>query len=206
MTEQKSKPRGAMVECVCDQCGNPFAAREADRKRGWARYCSKACKAKGKAASAPPKPKAKMGRPPYEWTREVEDEILMRMAKGESLRTICVDDWLPHRVTVRQHAIDDADFAARYARAREMQAEELVDEIRDIADDTRRDFVNGPSGPEFNAEHVQRSKLRIDSRKWMASKMHPKAFGDKIDVNHAGKVAVEQVKVSFEDAGDSQDE
>lgn len=42
---QSTKPRGAMgtYECLC--CGRPFQARKADRKRGWARYCSKRCKA-----------------------------------------------------------------------------------------------------------------------------------------------------------------
>lgn len=42
-----SKPtaRGTKATYNCLRCGNPFTARTADRKRGWARFCSKSCKA-----------------------------------------------------------------------------------------------------------------------------------------------------------------
>lgn len=233
MTEP-SKPRGKMVKVECECCGLLFEARDADRKRGWAKFCGKACKAKAeaeaaRAASPKPaapkskkapvkpapaateakpevKPKAKMGAPAFKWTREIEDEILKRMAQGESLRSICNDEWLPSRITVRMRAVDDADFAARYARAREMQADEYFEEIREIADDSSEDFRIGPDGKELDKDHIQRAKLRVEARKWMAAKLRPKAYGDKIDVNHGGKLAVEQVKVSFEDAGEGSDE
>lgn len=163
-------------------------------------------KAKPKGEALSPEPKAKRGAPAFRWTPEIESEILKRMAEGESLRTICKDDWLPSRTTVRIRAIEDEDFAVRYARARELQADELFDQIKDIADDSTEDWMDGDGGPKLDVEHVQRSKLRIDSRKWMAAKLRPKVYGDKIDLNHSGKLAVESVSVSFEDAGDSQDE
>lgn len=156
-----------------------------------------------------PKPEARIGRPPYPWTPEIEDEILMRMAEGESLRSICSDERLPSRITVRMRAIDDAAFSARYARARELQADELIEEAREIADTTAIGIKTKETEDGFEiveADMIEHRKLQIDIRKWQASKLHPKSYGDKIDVNHAGKVAVEQVKVSFEDAGDSQDE
>jgi hypothetical protein len=55
------------------------------------------------------------------------------------------------------------EFLEQYARARELQTDIFIDEIIDIADSTEND--------------VQRDRLRIDSRKWIASKLKPKKYG-----------------------------
>jgi hypothetical protein len=75
----------------------------------------------------------------------------------------------------------------QYARAREVQADTLVDEILEIADDGTNDWMaregkDGEAGWALNGEHVQRSKLRVDSRKWFASKVAPKKYGEKLEL------------------------
>lgn len=68
----------------------------------------------------------------------------------------------------------------------------LFEEILDIADDASNDWMERQSeksaGWELNGDHVQRSRLRIDARKWMLGKMQPKKYGDKLELEHAGKI------------------
>jgi hypothetical protein len=84
--------------------------------------------------------------------------------------------------------IDDDELKAkRYARACEARADLIFEEIIEIADDGTNDYMIkiSKSGEEFeglNTEHVQRSKLRIDARKFMVAKMNPKKYGEKLDV------------------------
>ena len=65
-------------------------------------------------------------------------------------------------------------FAERYARARTTQMEAMAEEILAISDDDEAE--------------KQRSKLRVDTRKWLMSKLAPKKYGDKLDLNHSGSV------------------
>ena len=68
--------------------------------------------------------------------------------------------------------------------------------IRDIADDGSNDYMEKLDkdgeviGYSINGENIQRSRLRVDSRKWLASKLLPKKYGDKLDVNQSGNVTV----------------
>lgn len=132
-----------------------------------------------------------LGRP-TSYSERIADLICDGLAEPRSLRSICLDDGMPSQSTVFRWLADDryADFRERYARAREAQAEALFDEIIDIADDGTNDWVqrerdDGSTYDAFNAEHVQRSKLRIDSRKWMAGKLAPKKYGDAATVKLA---------------------
>ena len=112
--------------------------------------------------------------------------ICERMAQGESLRKICESPGFPSESTVRTWAVDDREgFAAQYARAREAQMDALAEEILAIADDTSNDVIIDDEGNErTNHEVVARSRLRVDARKWLMSKIAPKKYGDK--VIHAG--------------------
>jgi hypothetical protein len=122
-------------------------------------------------------------RPTY--SPEIADAICERLASGESLRSVCRDDNMPDERTVRRWAIDDYQgFAPQYARARETQAHAMADELLEIADDATNDWMVRQGRTELNTEHVQRSRLRSDTRKWLLSKMLPKVYGDKIQ--HAG--------------------
>ncbi|GAB2528279.1 hypothetical protein GCM10027189_03980 [Rufibacter soli] len=75
------------------------------------------------------------------------------------------------------------DFLEQYTRAREVQAELLADEIVDIADDNSRDAVS-------NSGAIERSKIKIDARKWVASKLLPKKYGNQQQVNIDGGVNI----------------
>lgn len=107
---------------------------------------------------------------------------------GETLRAICSDENMPDRTTVFRWLQTFEDFHIQYARAREVQADTLVDESLDIADDGRNDWMenNDPENPGYrvNGEHIQRSRLRIDQRRWMAGKMRPKVYGDRVETVH----------------------
>lgn len=130
-------------------------------------------------------PQARMGRPSIR-TLELENEIFMRLSKGESLNKICKEEAMPAAQTVFEWIRADQNFADNYARARDMYADTVVEEITEIADDGRNDWMkkNDPDneGYIFNGEHAQRSRLRIDTRKWIASKLKPKKYGDSIKI------------------------
>lgn len=121
---------------------------------------------------------------------KVQTSICERMIEGESLRAICSDDDMPAASTVFRWLGDDEGFREQYARAREAQADAIFDEILEIADDGRNDYVeklrqDGGKDTAFDAEHVQRSRLRVDARKWVASKLAPKKYGDDLRLRHA---------------------
>jgi hypothetical protein len=126
-----------------------------------------------------------------EFSQEIADTICERIANGESLRSICANEDMPSQVSVFRWLAAREEFCKQYALAREAQADALFDEMLDIADDGRNDWMatkddDGESGWRANGEHIQRSKLRLDARKWMASKLQPKKYGDKIVNEHTG--------------------
>lgn len=122
-----------------------------------------------------------MGRP-SDYGPEIAALICSRLADGNSLRTICKADDMPDARTVYRWLESHEEFRQQYARAREDQADALAEEILEIADDSAADYVETDDGPRLNSEHVQRSRLRVDARKWLASKMAPKKYGDKLEL------------------------
>lgn len=126
---------------------------------------------------------------PVTYTRDVADVICDRLADGMTLREICRGDGMPPESTVRMWATDDRDgFAARYARARELGYQAMADELMEIADDGTNDWMkrqmqDGSTGDVENHEALARSRLRVDTRKWMLSKVLPKVYGDKLDLS-----------------------
>jgi hypothetical protein len=106
---------------------------------------------------------------------------------GDSLRTICAEKEFPDRSTVIRWKNSFEAFRSQYARARDDQAELWADEINDIADDGSNDFMEREGKKILREEHVQRSRLRVDSRKWLLSKLRPGTYGDKVQhANAAG--------------------
>lgn len=108
----------------------------------------------------------------------VQMEICQRVMAGESMRRICRDEHMPAQSTVFEWLASDLQFRTAYQIAKQLLAETLADDMLEISDDSSGDFIEGEDGPAFNAEHVQRSKLRVDTRKWLASKLAPKRYGD----------------------------
>ena|SRR5690242_2057333 len=127
----------------------------------------------------------KQGRPTI-FTPELGTEICQRLAEGESLRSICSDAKIPTRGTVLRWVLDGEhkEFSLQYARARELQAETMADEIQDIADDGHNDWMERQYGDSTawvaNKEAMGRSRLRIDARKWVAAHLLPKKYSDKV--------------------------
>lgn len=127
------------------------------------------------------------------YTQALGKRICDRLADGESVRAICRTDGMPNERTVRRWAADpEHPFAPQYARSREIGYMKMADELLEIADDGSNDWMvrEGKDGAEswvLNGEHVQRSRLRVDTRKWLLSKMLPKVFGDKMTNEVVGK-------------------
>lgn len=104
--------------------------------------------------------------------QKVMDEICDEIINGKSLRAICTNSEMPSVSTVMRWLSEDSDIQEQYTRAREAQADTIFDECLAIADKFDGSEILEP-------EHIQRAKLRIDTRKWMAGKMRPKKYGDK---------------------------
>jgi hypothetical protein len=126
---------------------------------------------------------------PTDYSPELAEEIFTRIIDGESLRDITeADDGMPHRTTILRWLAKHDEFRTQYAIAKELQAEGDLDDIVKIADDSSADFgfketsdASGASAkPVFLAEHVNRARLRIDTRMKRAEKMHPKKYGPQI--------------------------
>ena len=121
---------------------------------------------------------------PTGYNQKIVDIICERLADGESLRTICSDDDMPGTSSVCRWLAAHEEFREQYALARESQADSIFDEILNIADDGRNDWMLRKFGGDErwveNGEAIRRSQLRIDARKWMAGKLRPKKYSDKI--------------------------
>lgn len=123
------------------------------------------------------------------YTEEAADIICERIANGESLKAICEEEGQPSKSTVFKWLSENDAFSDKYARAREAQADALFDDILTIADDGRNDWMERKDaedenmGWRENGEALRRSQLRIDARKWMAGKLRPKKYGEKLDID-----------------------
>lgn len=134
-----------------------------------------------------------MGRP-SSFTEELAAAICDRIANGESLRTICGGDCMPDKTTVLRWLADEEreTFRTQYAHARELQADFYAESIVDIADEEvtmikKSKHQSGDESDEeievvFDPTAVARNRLRVDARKWYASKLSPKKYGDKMAI------------------------
>lgn len=114
---------------------------------------------------------------PTVYSGDVADAICEMIASGKSVRTICAEDSFPSMSTVFKWLRENEEFSQQYVRAREAQADTLFDEVLSIADQ----YVS--MADKLDVDHIQRARLRIDARKWMASKLQPKKYGDKLDID-----------------------
>lgn len=125
------------------------------------------------------------------YPRELADTICKRIAEGESLRAVCRDEGMPAASTFLLWLKDDPALTEQYAKAMEMRADAIFDEVFDIADNGANDWIeaNDPENPGYrlNGEHIQRSRLRVDTRKWALARMNAKKYGDKVSAEVTGK-------------------
>lgn len=139
---------------------------------------------------------AKMGRPTI-YNDELAAELMFYLSQGMSLRTACSQDGMPHPSQVFRWLSASntepwaADFREQYARAKEEASDAMAEDILDIADDGRNDWIerqrsDGSTFEVVNSEVLQRSRLRVDTRKWLMAKMKPKRYGERVDVTTGG--------------------
>lgn len=117
--------------------------------------------------------------------------IFEKIESGSSLRKALLEVRLSSK-TFYEWLEADESKVKQYARATEDRAEALLDEMFDIVDDSSNDVLemdigDGIINTRTNNEVIQRSRLRYDARKWLISKLNPKKYGDKIDVDHTSK-------------------
>ena len=128
---------------------------------------------------------------PSKYSEELATVICARLVEGESLKAICREDGMPAASTVFLWLDAHEAFRTKYARARELQAELQVDEMTEIADDGRNDWMERKNadgeniGWKENGESLMRSKIRLEQRRWTAEKLLPKKYGAKMSIGGA---------------------
>lgn len=142
---------------------------------------------------------------PSDYTQDIADRLCERFALGQSMRKICADEDMPGMTTVFRWLRTHDEFRKQYEVAKDEAADLMVEEINEIADNSTNDYlitladeISEKPASEWTEddikvlaikhlpEHVQRSRLRVDARKWTASKLKPKKYGDKLTQEHSG--------------------
>jgi hypothetical protein len=134
---------------------------------------------------------AKRGRPKIEYTDELADKICYLISvSNRGIHHIIKENDLPSWFTIWRWMQEKPDFYAKYARAREAQADFLAEEMLKISDEERltTKTIDSDKGTTVEvSDNVNRSRLMLDARKWQASKLAPKKYGDKLDVTSNGE-------------------
>lgn len=119
-----------------------------------------------------------MARPSI-YSEELGLKICDLLASGMSLLQICKQKEMPDKATVFNWLGKKQAFLDNYIRAREAQMETMAHEIEEIADNEEGDFYSSDKGFVPNHAKIQRDKLRVDTKKWLMSKMKPKKYGER---------------------------
>lgn len=139
---------------------------------------------------------------PSKYNRELADKIcgliatstmsLTDIGKKVGIDQTTIAAWIRDKKKVDPEDKEEQDFSLLYVRAKEAQMHMMAEEILDIADNATNDYMlrNDREGdsPGFreNGEVINRSRLRIESRKWLMAKLAPKVYGDKVTQEHTG--------------------
>jgi hypothetical protein len=102
-----------------------------------------------------------------DWTPELESDVLKEIESGSNLRKAGSSHGISASAIIR-HVQQSEEFAKQYAHAKEIQVEQLAEELLTIADSADSDTYNA-------------SRLQVDTRKWLLSKLIPKKYGDKVE-------------------------
>ena len=131
--------------------------------------------------------------------QDIFDSICDLIISGKSLRKALLEVTLPAK-TFFVWLRENDELSKQYARATTERAELMFEDMFDIADDSENDYTETELGKVFNSEHLQRSKLRVDTRKWALSKLMPKKYGDKLDVTTDGEKIQSTPTIVFKDS------
>lgn len=114
---------------------------------------------------------------PVTYSDELFNSICDRLSEGESLRKICEDVTMPSKSNVLKWIRDSKKLQDQYARAKQESSDAWAEEMIDLIKDTEKD-----------SNAIQKTRLQIDTMKWLMSKQKPKKYGDKLDLTSDGKV------------------
>ena len=114
---------------------------------------------------------------PSKFTEALAATICRRLADGESLRTICRRADMPSRESVRRWLNENSLFRGQYATARDQMVDALAEEAMELAKTA-------------NGKNANARRLYVDTVKWYTGKVAPKKYGDRVNVEHSGKVTI----------------
>jgi hypothetical protein len=129
-----------------------------------------------------PSPAKHPGGRPTKYDPTLAAKICVRISNGEALRQICMDEDMPVQSTVYLWLSRFAEFSDMYTKAREDQADTLADEIQAIADQMPMEKTDGNGNTSFDSAYIQWMRLRVDARKWVAAKLKPRKYGDRVEL------------------------
>lgn len=127
------------------------------------------------------------------YSKEEREDIINSICahiseKNQSLRSALLLEGMPDKNQFYKWIRENESFREQYARACEERADHIFEEILEITDDNALDIsVDSDGNAKVNGEVVNRSRLKVDARKWMLSKMNPKKYGDKQEIDHTTK-------------------
>ena len=117
-------------------------------------------------------------------------KLCEQISEGKSLSTAIKADGMPSYQLVMLMLRNNPEFRTMYEKAVESRADRLAEEIIELADEEMPAGLEGPMASAW----VQQKRMQVDARKWVASKLKPKTYGDRIDV------AVTDTRISVMDA------
>lgn len=164
----------------------------------------------GAKKCAPSGARSKGAGRPSTYSEQMAKAVCGWIAQGYTLREIDALPNMPSKTTILRWLAEHEEFRDHYARAREVQAYAMEDEILEIAEDSRNDWVmrqgkDGESRLVFDEERVSRARVRIDARKWLMAKMAPKRYGDRVAVTGKDGGPVKHVHQTVSDILDDID-
>ena len=118
-------------------------------------------------------------------------EICDRVCEGEALRNVLKDDGMIDGNTFYRWVGENEDKREQYARACEERQDFMFEQMLRIADNQENDVYEKDGIELVNHNVINRSKLRIETRKWALSKLNPKKYGDKTQTEHSGEIKTE---------------
>ncbi len=139
-----------------------------------------------------------VGRPSL-YTKELADTVCQRLAAGESMRSVSRDEAMPAMSTLFKWIREIEEFSVQYDKAKVESADALVEDMLDIADNQAAQpllnkgeitIVDGKIITVVDGPSVAHAKLRVDTRKWAASKLKPKKYGERIINEHKGSIGL----------------
>lgn len=136
---------------------------------------------------------------PSKYSKKTAQDICDRISEGEFLTAIAEEAKYPHCRTLYRWLDKHEEFRQMYARAQQDRCNYWLREIMQISDDGQNDYMKrtGKYGKTYigpKHDHISRSKLRVDTRKWAMAKLWPSRFGDAMSLQHSTPEPLKPIK------------